>query len=89
MWLTPINLRSFVVGLVALLLHVFGFAQTPTPLVTIHSLDLPRYMGMWYEISKYPNRFQKQCVANTQAEYRLLEQGGVQVINRCKKIMGK
>lgn len=25
------------------------------------ALDLPRYMGTWYEIAKYPNRFQKKC----------------------------
>lgn len=41
-------------------------------------------MGTWYEIAKYPNRFQKQCVADTRAEYSLLSDGRVQVINRCR-----
>lgn len=50
---------------------------------TIKSLDLPRYMGTWYEIARYPNRFQKKCVGNTRAEYSLTDNGGVQVINRC------
>lgn len=54
-----------------------------TPLQTIASLDVARYMGTWYEIAKYPNRFQKQCVRNTRAEYTLQAGGAVQVLNRC------
>ncbi|MFB0935663.1 MAG: lipocalin family protein [Propionivibrio sp.] len=54
------------------------------PLVAVPSLNVERYMGTWYEIAKYPNRFQKQCVADTRAEYSLLSDGRVQVINRCR-----
>jgi apolipoprotein D and lipocalin family protein len=43
-------------------------------LTTIPSLDVPRYLGRWYEIAKYPNRFQKKCVADTTAHLaRLVE----------------
>ena len=59
-------------------------ASTVNPLVTISSLDVPRYMGTWYEIAKYPNRFQKQCVADVSAEYRQQPNGSVQVTNRCR-----
>jgi apolipoprotein D and lipocalin family protein len=52
-------------------------------LTTIASLDVPRYMGTWYEIAKFPNWFQKKCVGNTRAEYSLKAEGTVQVINRC------
>ena len=55
-----------------------------SPLVAVPSLNVERYMGIWYEIAKYPNRFQKQCVADTRAEYSLLPDGRVQVINRCR-----
>jgi len=58
------------------------------PLTTIASLDVPRYMGTWYEIAKYPNWFQKKCVAETKAEYRLQAGGTVQVINRCRRENG-
>lgn len=51
---------------------------------TIESLDLPRYMGAWYEIARYPNWFQKKCTGNTRADYSIKDDGGVQVINRCK-----
>lgn len=53
-------------------------------LTTIAALDVPRYMGPWHEIAKYPNRFQKQCVGSTQAEYSLETDGRVRVLNRCR-----
>lgn len=63
--------------------------QIPAPLVTIASLDVPRYMGTWFEIAKYPNRFQKMCVADTRAEYQLQPTGTVQVTNRCRMANGE
>lgn len=61
----------------------------PVPLVAVASLDVPRYMGTWYEIAKYPNRFQKKCVADTRAEYTLMTDGRVRVINRCRVESGQ
>ena len=58
-------------------------------LTTITSLDVPRYLGTWYEIAKYPNSFQKKCVANTQANYSLLADGQLQVVNRCVQANGQ
>ena len=55
-----------------------------TPLTTIAALDVPRYMGTWYEIAKFPNWFQKKCVADARAEYSVAADGKVQVINRCR-----
>jgi apolipoprotein D and lipocalin family protein len=59
------------------------------PLATIASLDIPRYMGRWYEIAKFPNWFQKKCVGDTRAEYSLKPGSGVQVINRCRMENGE
>ncbi|ALV06039.1 lipocalin family protein [Roseateles depolymerans] len=58
------------------------------PLPTVSTVDLARYAGSWYEITKLPNRFQKQCVADTQAEYRL-DGDIVRVINRCRTSTGE
>ncbi len=77
-------MKFFVAALVALCVCGALHAQPKTALKTISVLDVPRYMGTWYEVAKYPNRFQKKCVANTQAEYRLLSADSLQVINRCK-----
>ena len=50
---------------------------------TIAALDVPRYLGTWYEIAKYPNSFQKKCARNTRAEYQPKPDGTLQVLNRC------
>jgi apolipoprotein D and lipocalin family protein len=59
------------------------------PLKTVPSVDVPRYMGTWHEIAKYPNWFQKKCVSSTQATYTLQADGRVQVLNRCKTDKGE
>jgi apolipoprotein D and lipocalin family protein len=64
-------------------------AQTPAPLNTVPSVDVPRYMGTWYEIAKYPNWFQKKCASSTSAHYSLQADGQVQVLNRCKTANGE
>lgn len=51
---------------------------------TVASVDLERYMGLWYEYAKLPNRFQSQCRRNTTAEYSLRDDGRVTVVNRCE-----
>lgn len=56
---------------------------------TVPALDVPRYMGTWYEIAKYPNRFQKKCVKDTRADYQLLPDATVRVTNRCTLASGE
>ena len=56
---------------------------------TISALDVPRYMGTWYEIAKYPNWFQRKCEGGTKAEYSLNKDGTVQVTNRCRLKSGE
>lgn len=58
------------------------FGQEPT---TVASVDLNRYAGRWYEIARYPNRFQKQCAGNTTADYKLLPNGRIEVLNQCRE----
>jgi apolipoprotein D and lipocalin family protein len=58
-------------------------------LSTISALDIPRYMGIWFEIAKYPNWFQRKCTGGTKAEYSLKNDGMVQVINRCRLESGE
>lgn len=53
------------------------------PVQTIATLDVPRYMGTWYEIAKFPNRFQAKCASNTRARYLAQTDGTVQVLNSC------
>ena len=68
----------------------FGVAAAQeAPPATIASLDVPRYMGSWFEIAKYPTWFQKKCVSGARAQYSLLGDGQVQVINRCRLASGE
>ena len=45
-------------------------------------VDLSKYLGTWYEISRYPHSFQENCYAS-QANYTMREDGYIRVINRC------
>lgn len=51
--------------------------------VTVNSVNLMKYTGLWYEIARIPNRFQKKCSANTTAVYSLNEDGTIKVVNSC------
>ncbi len=53
------------------------------PLQTVPQVDLQRYLGQWYEIARYPNRFQKGCLESS-AVYSLRDDGDILVLNRCK-----
>lgn len=64
-------------------------STTRPPLQTVGSVDLSRYSGTWYEIARYPNRFQRDCQSNTIAEYTLRKDGKVQVVNSCRQKDGK
>jgi len=64
-------------------------STTRQPLRTVDSVDLSRYSGIWYEIARYPNRFQRDCQSDTTAEYTLRKDGKVQVLNSCRQKDGK
>lgn len=68
-------------------------AQEPTPtradLQTVAAIDVPRYMGRWYEVAKFPNWFQRVCASQTQANYQLQDDGTVRVLNRCRNANGE
>jgi apolipoprotein D and lipocalin family protein len=58
------------------------------PLEVVPEVDLARYQGTWFEIARFPNRFQKQCTGNVTATYTLLEDGQIKVVNRCRNEEG-
>ena len=59
-------------------------AEDKPPVRTVPHVDLGRYVGTWYEIASYPQKFQKGCTAST-AVYTLREDGKIQVENRCNR----
>jgi len=62
---------------------VAATASDEAPPATVAHVDLDRYTGLWYEISRIPNWFQRTCVDETTARYSLRADGRLDVINRC------
>ena len=56
--------------------------SAPSQLEVVPELDLDRYLGRWYEIASFPQRFQEGCVA-TSAEYSRRDDGRIRVVNEC------
>ncbi len=64
-------------------------AQSSAPITAVNNLDLKRYLGTWYEIARLPNSFQTKCSCDVRAEYRLRDDGDIDIINRCRKANGE
>ncbi|MEO8628959.1 MAG: lipocalin family protein [Betaproteobacteria bacterium] len=77
----PAAAISLGVGVIAALASMRN-AKRPLPVV--QSLDIGRYLGRWYEIAAYPNRFERGCVATT-ATYSRLDSGQLKVVNQCRE----
>ena len=58
-----------------------GNNSVPQPLKPV---EINRYLGRWYELGSYAASFQEGCAA-THADYRLDGQGGLRVVNSCRK----
>jgi apolipoprotein D and lipocalin family protein len=78
----------FHMHLLWLLLVAVPVASAAEPPPTVASVDLARYVGTWYEIASIPNRFQRECVADTTATYATRADGRLDVINRCRRADG-
>lgn len=57
-----------------------GALPGAAPLESVAPFELERYLGMWYEIAKYPVSFEDGLVGVT-AEYSLRDDGDVRVLN--------
>lgn len=89
-----IHTRTLLLSILGFLLIFLGASQvsaqqTDQTVKTIAALDVPRYLGTWYEIAKFPNWFQKKCVGNTKAVYTAKPDGNLRVLNSCKTANGE
>ncbi len=72
------------------LLAAAGCSATTTerlrlpPLQTVARVDLDRYLGTWSEIAAFPQSFQRGCTGSM-ATYSRRGDGGIDVVNRCRK----
>jgi apolipoprotein D and lipocalin family protein len=56
---------------------------------TVERVDLDRYLGSWYEVARFPNRFQRQCTGDVKATYEKRPDGRIRVVNECRKEAGE
>lgn len=59
--------------------------KSKKPLVTAPAVDLGRYAGTWYEIARLPEKYEKDCASDATATYETTTDGGLRVINRCRR----
>lgn len=78
--------RIFAPLLAAATLAGCSLLWTPdyAPLDVVPNVDVKRYLGVWYEIASIPVSQQRGCLC-TKAEYSLLEDGVLRVVNSCRK----
>jgi len=63
-------------------------AQNTTKVDPVPTVDLERYAGRWYEIARYPNRFQTRCTGNVAVYYATRPDGRIDVRNTCETEKG-
>jgi apolipoprotein D and lipocalin family protein len=78
----PLRLAAAALG-VGLVAVLGGCRSTHPPLEVVGEFDLDRYLGRWYEIASFPQRFQRGCVATT-ATYSRRDDGRIGVVNECR-----
>jgi apolipoprotein D and lipocalin family protein len=72
--------------LVSMLLTLAAVRDTTRgPVRPAQNVDLTRYAGRWYEVARFANRFQAMCAGETTADYTLLPDGQIHVVNACRK----
>ena len=79
-----VKYRTIIMGILLLVSATVNSAKGQPPLEVVDFVDLKQYVGTWYEIASYPAWFQKGCT-RSMAEYTLLPDGKIQVINSCRK----
>lgn len=77
-------------GVAGMLLAVISTtAAAGEPPRTVPSVDLDRYAGRWYEVARFPNRFQRHCAGDVVAEYTRRPDGRIEVLNSCRTARGE
>jgi apolipoprotein D and lipocalin family protein len=77
------------IAIITCFLSLVGCATTSTkrlqlpPLEAVSEVDLARYVGTWFEIANFPQRFQRGCTGTT-ATYTVRSDGEIDVLNRCR-----
>ncbi len=58
--------------------------SSDVPLGPVAQIEIERYAGLWYEIARFENSFERDCEGVT-AEYASRPDGRITVINTCRQ----
>jgi apolipoprotein D and lipocalin family protein len=58
-------------------------APDPRPVQTVRAVDLNRYQGRWLNLASIPSPFLDACERDITADYEILPDGLVKVVNTC------
>jgi apolipoprotein D and lipocalin family protein len=80
-----------ILTLILLSATAFGYQTEPdeTTVKPVENVNLQKYAGKWYEIARYPNKFQKKCIGEVTATYTIKKDDKIEVLNQCLKKNGK
>ncbi len=87
--MVPLLVVVFCLGMMVSSVESDDPSAKRTEPAVVENVDLSRYLGRWYEIAHIPVWFQKECACGTTAEYTLVKDGVVSVVNRCYTSQGK
>ncbi len=93
-WATGRQRRGTAVAALVTMLAVAGSglataSDQATPVRALPALDLEQYAGRWFEVARFPNRFQQRCTADVTASYALRPDGKITVVNTCLTAEGE
>jgi apolipoprotein D and lipocalin family protein len=73
---------------IAFLTSMASYGTGPTDMPTPNYVDVEQYVGKWYTVSTLPQFFSGRCAGQT-AEYEIIGEGTISVLNTCIKKSGK
>jgi apolipoprotein D and lipocalin family protein len=74
---------------ISVLAGIIGHPESPSTMVrSVEKVDLGRYVGEWFEIARFPNRFQRRCAGDVRATYAMRADGRIDVVNQCRAADG-
>jgi apolipoprotein D and lipocalin family protein len=68
-------------ALILFIIMIFSSAQSQKSPSVVPTVDLNRYKGVWYEIARLPNYFERKLKC-TSATYTLRDDGRITVLNK-------
>jgi lipocalin len=82
-------MKTKIIGIILALIIVsftsvaFYIHKTPKSqsMKTVENVDINRYLGTWYEIARYPHKFERKLQGVT-ATYSMREDGKIDVLNQ-------